>query len=96
MSFTANDWDLHDMHGNVIEWVQDCWHDSYEGAPNDGSVWSEEDGGDCSVRVLRGGSWLYGQDGARSAARGRYAPDFRDDRIGFRVLCSPPSSTTVS
>ena len=42
------------MHGNVWEWVEDCWNDSYEGAPDDGSAWTS---GDCGRRVLRGGSW---------------------------------------
>ena len=53
-SFKANGWGLHDMHGNVMEWVQDCWNDNYEGAPTDGSAWLS---GDCSMRVLRGGGW---------------------------------------
>ena len=52
--FGANGWGLHDMHGNVWEWVQDCWNDSYRGAPTDGSAWQQ---GNCSRRVLRGGSW---------------------------------------
>ena len=53
-SYPANPWGLYDMHGNVWEWVEDCWHESYEGAPSDGSAWTS---GDCSRRVLRGGSW---------------------------------------
>ena len=53
-SFSANAWGVHDMHGNVWEWVEDCWNYSYEGAPADGSAWES---GDCDVRVLRGGSW---------------------------------------
>ena len=52
-SFPANGFGLHDMHGNVWEWVEDCWHDSYSGAPSDGSAWTT--GGECSKRVLRGG-----------------------------------------
>ncbi len=54
-SFSANRWGLHDMHGNVAEWVQDCWNWDYKGAPADGSAWES---GDCSERVLRGGSWI--------------------------------------
>ena len=54
--FPGNDFGLHDVHGNVWEWVEDCWHVDYEGAPEDGSAWVT--GGDCSRRVLRGGSWL--------------------------------------
>ena len=53
-SFPPNAWGLHDMHGNVYEWVQDCWHDSYAGAPTDGSAWES---GDCDDRVIRGGFW---------------------------------------
>ena len=53
-SFPANAWGLHDMHGNVWEWVRDCWNGSYAGAPVDGSAWLS---GNCSGRVLRGGSW---------------------------------------
>ena len=53
-SFEANRWGLYDMHGNVAEWVQDCWNWDYKGAPADGSAWES---GDCSERVLRSGSW---------------------------------------
>jgi formylglycine-generating enzyme required for sulfatase activity len=53
-SYPANPWGLHDMNGNVWEWVEDCWNESYEGAPNDGSAWPS---GDCGRRVRRGGSW---------------------------------------
>ena len=56
-SFKANDFGLYDMAGNVWEWVQDCYQNSYDGAPKDGSVW--EDGADCAARVLRGGSWSF-------------------------------------
>ena len=56
-SFQANPFGLHDVHGNVWEWVQDCWHDSYRNAPLDGSAWMNDNTGDCSLAVLRGGSW---------------------------------------
>ena len=54
-SFEANGYGLHDVLGNAREWVEDCWHGSYRGAPSDGSAWTS--GGDCGYRVLRGGSW---------------------------------------
>ena len=54
--FQANPWGLFQVHGNVSEWVEDCWNDNYRGAPTDGSAWTV---GDCSRRVLRGGSWGY-------------------------------------
>ena len=66
-SFAANAFGLHDVHGNVWEWVQDCWNDSYVGAPNDGSAWES---GECSRRVLRGGSWYLVPRLLRAADRG--------------------------
>ena len=53
-SFRANAWGLYDVLGNVWEWMEDCWNGDYSGAPTDGSAWRT---GDCSLRVLRGGSW---------------------------------------
>ena len=83
-SFPANGFGLHDMHGNVLEWVEDCWHDSYSGAPTDGSAWTT--GGDCSVRVLRGGSLLNRPGSLRSAYRGGATTGRRGNySIGFRV-----------
>ena len=82
-SFAANSFGLYDMHGNVLEWVEDCWHDSYHGAPSDGSAWVS--GGDCSRRVLRGGSWLSKPWLLRSANRYRLGTVVRYDFIGFRV-----------
>ena len=85
-SGAANDWSLFDMHGNVWEWVEDCWHRSYEGAPRDGSAWLQKNrGGDCSRRVLRGGSWVNPPGHLRFADRGGHVPVFRDDKFGFRV-----------
>jgi formylglycine-generating enzyme required for sulfatase activity len=90
--FPANAWGLYDMHGNVFEWVEDCWHHSYEGAPDDGKPWLEEKGGLCSLRVLRGGSWGYDRAYSRSAFRFWNSPFDRSNNIGFRVVCSSPST----
>jgi formylglycine-generating enzyme required for sulfatase activity len=81
-SYKPNEWSLHDVHGNVWEWVQDCYADSYQAAPHDGSAAKETSG--CA-RVVRGGSWNYDPQRLRSAIRNRNAPDFRSDVIGFRV-----------
>ena len=58
-TFAANPYGLHDMNGSVWEWVSDCWHNSYQGAPNDGHAW---DAPGCNMRVIRGGSWREGHD----------------------------------
>ena len=81
-SYPPNTWGLHDTHGNVLEWVEDCWNDSYQGAPTDGSAWTT---GDCSRRVLRGGSWGGDPRNLRSANRNGGGTDVRDDGLGFRV-----------
>ena len=80
-----NPWGLHDVYGNVWEWVQDCWHDNYQGAPVDGSVWGEQDRGDCTRRVLRGGSWFLYPRWLRSAYRSRLGADAGSDDVGFRL-----------
>ena len=82
-SFEPNAFGLYDVLGNVWEWTQDCWHGSYKGAPSDGSAWTA--GGDCSRRVLRGGSWILFPRDVRSANRHRKTTDFRFNNIGFRV-----------
>ena len=80
--FGANAFGLHDAHGNVFEWVEDCWNDSYAGAPNDGSAWK---GGNCSRRVLRGGSWNLEPGDLRAAFRIRDVTGYRLSNAGFRV-----------
>jgi formylglycine-generating enzyme required for sulfatase activity len=81
-SFQPNPWDLFQVHGNVREWLEDCYHDSYRGAPSDGTAWIS---GDCSRRAIRGGSWLFEPRRLRSASRDRNAPDRRFSGLGFRV-----------
>ena len=81
-SFAANALGLHDMHGNVREWVQDCWNQSYAGSPRDGSAWRR---GDCSRRVLRGGSWSDIPFYLRAADRSWYTSGVRVSNYGFRV-----------
>ncbi len=81
-SFAPNAWGLHDMHGNVYEWVEDCWKSSYVGAPSDGSAWRS---GDCSLRVSRGGSWADGTWTLRSASRFEYPRSDRGGDLGFRL-----------
>ena len=73
---------LYDMYGNVYEWVQDCWNDSYTGAPSDGSAWKSEN---CSQRVTRGGSWGDGPWVLRSAFRFRSTRPNRYYALGFRL-----------
>ncbi len=89
-SFTANDFGVHDMHGNAWEWVEDCYVDNYRGVPTDGSAHTFKEcevdpGGHGEVRVLRGGSWYFGPGSIRSAARHGFFSLVRDNSIGFRV-----------
>ena len=81
-SFQPNAWGLYDMHGNVYEWVQDWYHDSYTGAPNDGSAWLS--GGD--KRVIRSGAYGSNAGNLRSAVRHMFTPDTRTGSLGFRVV----------
>ena len=82
-SFKPNAFGLYDTSGNVAEWVQDCWNESYKGAPGDGSSWLA---GNCGLRVLRGGSFGSKAQYVRSPARFRYDSDVRYLANGFRVL----------
>ena len=80
--YQPNSFGLYDMHGNVWEWVEDCWNDSYAGAPSDGRAWTS---GDCGLRVVRGGSWSNYPGDLRSAYRIRYPRSHRRVDIGFRL-----------
>ena len=84
-----NPWGLHDMHGNVWEWVEDCWHASYNGAPSDGAPWLEGNGGDCAHRITRGGSWRNAVQDLRVTARLRYPTIHAAQVRGFRVALFP-------
>jgi formylglycine-generating enzyme required for sulfatase activity/serine/threonine protein phosphatase PrpC len=81
--FKANPYGLFDTSGNVQEWVYDCYNKDYAGAPSDGSVFA---GGDCSVRVVRGGGYSSGPKALRSAARDKFRFDAGNDGIGIRVV----------
>ncbi|MGH8653655.1 MAG: formylglycine-generating enzyme family protein [Gammaproteobacteria bacterium] len=83
--FQKNPLGLYDTAGNVWEWVEDCWHENYEGAPNDGSAWREADDGNCARRVFRGGSWYNLPRFVRSAFRYWTTPDIRSNHISFRL-----------
>ena len=84
--FKPNPFELYDTAGNVMEWTRDCYHKNYNGAPDDGSAW---EGGDCNVRVARGGA--YGNTGKslRSAARARRPAQKGNDETGIRVIRAP-------
>jgi formylglycine-generating enzyme required for sulfatase activity len=92
-SFPANAWGLYDMHGNVWEWVEDCWHGHPGAAAANGQARLEPDVDDCSARVVRGGSWNDDLDDARCATRYSFYENLRDSYIGFRVVCSSPIAT---
>ncbi|MDH5821588.1 SUMF1/EgtB/PvdO family nonheme iron enzyme [Luteimonas sp. RD2P54] len=82
-SFAANRWGVHDLAGNVSEWVADCWHASYRRAPRDASPWINPG---CRTHVIRGGSWASAPEQIRSAWRAPAARDTTNARIGFRVM----------
>lgn len=77
---------LKDLSGNVWEWVEDCWHDDYNDAPTDGSAWLEGNGGNCSVRLRRGGGWTNPLISLRTSLRNWYSADTRSILIGFRLV----------
>ena len=95
-SFPPNAFGLYDMVGNVFEWVQDCWHENYDGAPTDGSAWTT---GDCNKRVVRAGSWFYQSELVASTFRYWSSFDIYSNVTGFRVartLSATAGETTVA
>lgn len=87
--FPANAWGLHDMHGNVWEWCLDRWHDRYAGAPSDGSAWLMPSADEDESMLLRGGSWIGGPGGCRSACRAPFQLGIAGIFVGFRVVAGP-------
>jgi formylglycine-generating enzyme required for sulfatase activity len=83
-----NAFGLYDMHGNVLEWCADHWHESYKGAPLNGNAWIDEQNENDNRRLLRGGSWFSTPRDCRSAFRLDYSPDLWDEDRGFRVVVS--------
>ncbi|MES9897945.1 MAG: formylglycine-generating enzyme family protein [Sedimenticola sp.] len=81
-SYQANDFGLHDMHGNAWEWTNDCWNDNYEEAPRDGTAWNS---GNCSLRVVRGGGWSSEPWNLRPSNRKSSASTIRHFSLGFRI-----------
>ena len=81
--FSANAWGLHDISGNVSEWVADCWHASYRRAPADGAAWYNPG---CRQRVIRGGNWANAPEQTRAAWRQSQDSDVTSARIGFRLV----------
>ena len=92
-SFPANAWGLHDMHGNMSEWVQDCWNDNYVGAPKHSRAWTR---GDCSKRVIRGGSWYSLPEDLRSSFRNWYDRTYRVNLVGFRLAQDEQDEGVIS
>jgi formylglycine-generating enzyme required for sulfatase activity len=83
--FPPNSFGLCDMHGNLWEWCQDLWHETYENAPSNSNAWLNEN--DNQFRLLRGGSWIVNPVYCRSAFRNWYTPDYDNNDNGFRVVC---------
>jgi len=86
-SFPPNKWGLYDMHGNAFEWVKDCWHKDYKGAPKDTAAWLT---GNCQLRVIRGGSWYYYSRMSRAANRQKNPAGVKSYWLSFRLVRELP------
>lgn len=84
--FRPNEFGLYDMHGNVYEWVQDCWNPDYAGAPINGGAWKQ---GDCNQRITRGGGWINGPEFLRSFNRNNNSRLEQAPDVGFRLASTP-------
>ncbi|GAX37758.1 SUMF1/EgtB/PvdO family nonheme iron enzyme [Nodularia sp. NIES-3585] len=92
-SFPPNAFGLYDMHGNLWQWCLDTWHSNYDGAPDNGAAWIDND--NQNIRLLRGGSWNNYPEFCRSALRYYDYPAFAHFVIGFRVVCSGAAARTL-
>ncbi len=86
-SFDPNPWGLYDMNGNAFEWVEDCWHDTYEGAPKGVEAWVEDK---CQFRVIRGGSWYYYSRMSRASNRQKNPGEVKSYWLSFRLIRELP------
>lgn len=86
-SFPPNPWGVYDMHGNAFEWVEDCWHPNYEGAPKSSAARTD---GKCHFRVIRGGSWYYYSRMSRSANRQKNPATVKSYWLSFRLVRELP------
>ncbi|MEQ8322775.1 MAG: formylglycine-generating enzyme family protein [Rhodospirillales bacterium] len=86
-SFAPNPWGLYDMNGNAFEWVEDCWHETYDGAPKGPEAWV---GGKCQFRVIRGGSWYYYSRMSRAANRQKNPGAVKSYWLSFRLVRELP------
>ena len=86
-SFKPNSFGVYDTAGNVSEWVQDCWHENYKNAPDNGAVWS---GGDCTIRIARGGSFTSPQQSIRNTKREQFKAGEKLKRVGIRIARELP------
>lgn len=86
--FEPNPFGVYDIFGNAWEWTNDCWHEDLSASPVDGTTWLSEDGGNCDIRVPKGGSWLSGPSWGHAAVHSYDPAHYRSFMLGFRVAAS--------